>query len=81
MIFMVGIAVSSSVLLVDFASRLMQEGVPLREAVIRASGIRLMPILMTSIAAVLGMLPMALGLGRGSEANMPLARAVIGGQF
>ena len=78
-IFMVGIAVSNSILLVEFANRLMGEGLSAREAAIRSGGIRLRPILMTSIAAILGLLPMAFGLGRGSEANMPLARAVIGG--
>jgi CzcA family heavy metal efflux pump len=78
-IFMVGIAVSNSILLVEFANRLMDNGLPLRDAVIQAGGIRLRPILMTSLAAIIGLLPMALGAGRGAEANMPLARAVIGG--
>src|SRR2546428_9328410 len=75
-IFMVGIAVSNSVLLVEFANRLRGEGVPLHEAVVRASGIRLRPILMTSFAAIAGLLPMAFQLGTGAEANVPLARAV-----
>ncbi|MBI4229935.1 MAG: efflux RND transporter permease subunit [Planctomycetes bacterium] len=78
-IFMVGISVSNSVLLVDFANRLREAGRPLAEAVLEAGAIRLRPILMTSIAAILGLLPMAIGLGHGSEANVPLARAVIGG--
>jgi len=78
-IFMVGIAVSNSVLLVEFANRLRSEGAPLHEAVVRASGIRLRPILMTSIAAIAGLLPMAFRLGTGAEANVPLARAVVGG--
>lgn len=78
-IFMVGIAVSNSILLVEFANRLMRDGVPMREAVIRASGIRLRPIVMTSLAAVLGLFPMGFLAGRGAEANVPLARAVIGG--
>jgi len=78
-IFMVGIAVSNSVLLVEFANRLRGEGVPLHEAVVRASGIRLRPILMTSFAAIAGLLPMAFQLGTGAEANVPLARAVVGG--
>ncbi len=78
-IFMVGIAVSNSILLVEFANRLMRDGLPMQEAVIQAGGIRLRPILMTSLAAVLGLLPMAFGVGRGAEANIPLARAVIGG--
>jgi multidrug efflux pump subunit AcrB len=78
-IFMVGIAVSNSILLVEFSNRLVREGLPTREAVIRAGGIRLRPIVMTSLAAILGLLPMAFGVGRGAEANAPLARAVIGG--
>lgn len=78
-IFMVGVAVSNSILLVEFANRLMRGGLPLREAVVRAGGVRLRPILMTSLAAVLGLLPMGFVAGRGAEANVPLARAVIGG--
>ncbi len=78
-IFMVGIAVSNSVLLVEFANRLREEGRPLEEAITEAAAIRLRPIIMTSLAAVLGLLPMAIGLGHGSEANVPLARAVVGG--
>jgi multidrug efflux pump subunit AcrB len=77
--FMVGIAVSNSVLLVDFANRLRAEGTPLDEAIVRACGIRLRPILMTALAAVVALLPMAFQLGTGAEANVPLARAVIGG--
>jgi multidrug efflux pump subunit AcrB len=77
--FMVGIAVSNSILLVEFSNRLMRGGLTIREAVVRAGAVRLRPILMTSIAAVLGLLPMAFGVGRGAEANVPLARAVIGG--
>src|SRR5712692_7091069 len=78
-IFMVGIAVSNSILLVEFANRLMRDGLPMREAVVRASGIRLRPIVMTSLAAILGLFPMGFLAGRGAEANVPLARAVIGG--
>lgn len=76
---MIGIVVSNSVLLVDFANNRMQEGLPLEEAVIEAGRLRIRPILMTSLATIIGLAPMALGLGEGSEANMPLARAVIGG--
>lgn len=78
-IFMVGIAVSNSVLLVDFANRRRADGQTVREAVIEASSIRLRPILMTSIAAIVGLLPMAFDLAPGAEANVPLARAVVGG--
>ena len=78
-IFMVGIAVSNSILLVEFANRLRAEGLPVAEAAVRASAIRLRPILMTSIAAIVGLLPLAIRLGTGAEATMPLARAVVGG--
>lgn len=78
-IFMVGIVVANSVLLVDFANRLVSEGVPVREAVAQAGVTRLRPIMMTFLATFLSLLPMAIGAGRGGEANVPLARAVLGG--
>jgi hydrophobe/amphiphile efflux-1 (HAE1) family protein len=78
-IMMVGIVVSNGVLLVDFANVLRRRGKPLFEATVEAAQTRLRPILMTTLATVFGLLPMALGLGEGSEANLPLARAVIGG--
>jgi multidrug efflux pump subunit AcrB len=78
-IFMIGISVSNSVLLVEFANRRRGEGASVRTAAIDAARIRLRPIVMTSLAAVAGLLPMAVGLGRGAEANVPLARAVVGG--
>ncbi len=78
-IMMIGIAVSNGVLLVDFANVLRGRGVDLTEATVRAARTRLRPILMTSIATVVGLIPMALGIGEGSETNLPLARAVIGG--
>jgi CzcA family heavy metal efflux pump len=78
-IFMVGISVSNSVLLVNFANRLRAAGRTAVDAAIEAARVRVRPILMTSVAAILGLLPMALELGRGSEANGPLGRAVIGG--
>lgn len=76
---MIGIVVSNGILLVGSANKEQAQGVPLYEAVVRAGRIRLRPILMTAIATILGMIPMATGLGEGSETNMPLARAVIGG--
>ncbi|MBU6480701.1 MAG: efflux RND transporter permease subunit [Nitrospirae bacterium] len=76
---MIGIVVSNSVLLVDFANNKLREGMPLEEAVVEAGRLRIRPIIMTSLATVIGLGPMALGLGEGSESNMPLARAVIGG--
>ena len=78
-IMMVGIVVSNGVLLVDFARVLRERGEPLLEATVQAGKTRLRPILMTTIATIAGLLPMAMGIGEGSESNMPLARAVIGG--
>jgi multidrug efflux pump subunit AcrB len=78
-IMMTGIVVSNSILIVEFVRQLRQEDFTLHEALVRACKIRLRPILMTSLATLLGMLPMALGLETGSEQYAPLARAVIGG--
>ncbi|PIU40229.1 MAG: hypothetical protein COT00_02785, partial [Candidatus Omnitrophica bacterium CG07_land_8_20_14_0_80_50_8] len=78
-IFMVGISVSNGILLVEFANRLKKEGLLPSEAAVKAARIRLRPILMTTLAAFLGLLPMAIGFGHGSEANVPLGRAVVGG--
>jgi len=78
-IMMVGIVVSNGVLLVDFANVLRRRGKPLFEATVLAGRTRLRPILMTTIATILGLIPMAIGIGEGSETNLPLARAVIGG--
>jgi CzcA family heavy metal efflux pump len=78
-IMMLGIVVSNGVLLVDYTNVLRRRGRALREAVILAARTRLRPILMTSLATVFGLMPMALGLGTGGETNAPLARAVIGG--
>jgi hydrophobic/amphiphilic exporter-1 (mainly G- bacteria), HAE1 family len=78
-VMMVGIVVSNSILIVEFARHMYQEGKPLKEAVSLASRLRLRPILMTSLATVLGLIPMAMKLGTGSEAYAPLARAIIGG--
>ena len=79
-VMMVGIVVSNSILIVEFTHRLIEdEGMPLREAVSYACRVRLRPILMTSLATIFGMIPMALKLGEGSEAYAPLARAIIGG--
>ena len=78
-VMMVGIVVSNSILIVEFTRTLREEGKPLREAVAMACRVRLRPILMTSLATILGLIPMALKLGTGSEAYAPLARAIIGG--
>jgi hydrophobic/amphiphilic exporter-1 (mainly G- bacteria), HAE1 family len=78
-VMMVGIVVSNSILIVEFTRRLRREGKPLREAVALACRVRLRPILMTSLATLIGLLPLAAKLGTGSEAYAPLARAIIGG--
>jgi multidrug efflux pump subunit AcrB len=78
-VMMVGIVVSNSILIVEFTRTLREDGKPLREAVATACRVRLRPILMTSLATILGLIPMALKLGTGSEAYAPLARAIIGG--
>ncbi len=79
-IFMAGIAVANSILMVEFMNRkYRREKLPLLEAVLEGSVLRLRPVIMTSVAAIVALLPMAIGMGHGSEANVPLARAVIGG--
>jgi len=78
-IMMTGIVVSNSILIVEFANLLHEQGKSLLEAVVQSCKIRLRPILMTSLATLLGMIPMALGLEAGSEQYAPLARAIIGG--
>jgi multidrug efflux pump subunit AcrB len=78
-IMMVGIVVSNSILIVEFTRRLREEGKPLREAVSLACRVRLRPVLMTSLATLIGLIPMAMKLGTGTEAYAPLARAIIGG--
>jgi HAE1 family hydrophobic/amphiphilic exporter-1 len=78
-IVMVGIVVSNSILLVDFANQRRRGGEDLRRAVIESARIRLRPILMTALATVAGLMPIALKLGEGSEASAPLARAAVGG--
>jgi HAE1 family hydrophobic/amphiphilic exporter-1 len=78
-VMLVGIAVSNSILIVEFTRHLREEGLGVREAVAKACRVRLRPVLMTSLATIIGLLPMALKLGEGSEAYAPLARAILGG--
>lgn len=79
-IFMVGIVVSNTVLLTDFAENLRKsERLTPLEAIRRAAAIRARPVVMTALATFLALIPMAVGLARGSEANVPLGRAVLGG--
>ncbi len=78
-IMMTGIVVSNSILIVEFSGILHERGMALKEAVVEACKVRLRPILMTSLATLLALLPMALGIEAGSEQYAPLARAMIGG--
>jgi len=79
-IFMVGIVVSNTVLLTDFATNLQKmEGLAPDEAIRRAAAIRVRPIVMTALATFFALIPMSLGIAQGSEANVPLGRAVLGG--
>jgi multidrug efflux pump subunit AcrB len=78
-VMMVGIVVSNSILIVEFTTRLRAEGRPLLEAVSLACRVRLRPVLMTSLATLIGLIPLAAKLGTGSEAYAPLAQAIIGG--
>jgi multidrug efflux pump subunit AcrB len=77
-IMMTGIVVQYSIILVDFANHRVSEGKSHQLAMVDAARVRLRPILMTSLTTVLAILPMALGIG-GGEANVPLARAIVGG--
>ena len=79
MLMVVGIAVSNGILLVDAANRLLQEGAEMVEAVVQAARIRFIPIAMTSLATITGLLPTALGLEKAAASNRPLALAVVGG--
>jgi multidrug efflux pump subunit AcrB len=76
---LVGISASNSILIVEFAHRLENEGRSVKDAIVTSCRVRLRPILMTSLATIIGMVPMALKLGTGSEQYAPLARAIIGG--
>jgi len=78
-IMLVGISVSNSILMVEFAHQLEGKGMRVTEAIAVACRVRLRPVLMTSFATIIGLLPMALKLGAGSEAYAPLARAILGG--
>ncbi|MGA7852949.1 MAG: efflux RND transporter permease subunit [Candidatus Acidiferrales bacterium] len=78
-VMLTGMVVSNSILIVDFANRLRKDGHSVRQAVADSCRIRLRPILMTSLATIVGLLPMALKLETGSEAYAPLARVIIGG--
>jgi multidrug efflux pump subunit AcrB len=76
---LIGIADSNSILIVDFAHKLEEQGMSVLDAVVTACRVRLRPILMTSLATIIGMIPMAMKLGEGGEQYTPMARAIIGG--
>jgi multidrug efflux pump subunit AcrB len=76
---LIGIADSNSILIVDFAHKLEEQGMSVTDAVVTACRVRLRPILMTSFATIIGMIPMAMKLGEGGEQYTPMARAIIGG--
>ncbi|HEY3873842.1 MAG TPA: efflux RND transporter permease subunit [Candidatus Kapabacteria bacterium] len=76
---LMGIVAKNAILLIDFAKWQHEKGMPLREALIEAGRVRLRPILMTTVALVAGMIPVALGIGEGADFRAPLGRAVIGG--
>ncbi len=75
----VGVATANSILLVSFARERMHDGLSARAAALDAGTVRLRPVLMTALAMIIGMLPMAIGMGEGGEQNAPLGRAVVGG--
>ena len=75
----VGVATSNSILMVSFAREQLNEGKTAREAALEAGFVRMRPVVMTALAMIIGMVPMAIGLGEGGEQNAPLGRAVIGG--
>jgi multidrug efflux pump subunit AcrB len=75
----VGVATANSILMVSFARQRLHDGVPALSAALEAGATRIRPVLMTALAMVIGMVPMALGIGEGAEQNAPLGRAVIGG--
>jgi multidrug efflux pump subunit AcrB len=74
-----GVATSNSILLISFARERMAEGMEPVKAALEAGYTRMRPVIMTALAMIIGMLPMAMGMGEGGEQNAPLGRAVIGG--
>ncbi len=78
-IMLMGLVTKNAILLVDFANQRQREGLSRADALLEAGQVRLRPILMTTAAMVFGMLPLAIGLGEGSEQQAPMGRAIIGG--
>jgi hydrophobic/amphiphilic exporter-1 (mainly G- bacteria), HAE1 family len=81
MILLAGLVKKNSIVLVDFTNQLRQQGLSLHEAVVKAGPVRLRPIVMTSMATVFGAVPLAFGIGPGSETRAPLAQSIIGGSI
>jgi HAE1 family hydrophobic/amphiphilic exporter-1 len=79
LVVLAGIVVNNAIVLVDYANQLRHEGMAKIEALIEAGAVRLRPILMTTLTTVLGLLPMAIGLGEGAELRAPLAITLMGG--
>jgi HAE1 family hydrophobic/amphiphilic exporter-1 len=78
-VILVGIVVNDAIVKVDFINQARRDGMALRDAILEAGRVRLRPIVMTTVTTVLGLSPMALGIGRGADLRAPLAIAVIGG--
>jgi len=78
-ILMAGIVVNNGILLIDFTNSMIEKGKSVREAVLQAGIVRYRPILMTALTTVLGLLPLAMGLGEGSKLQSPMAKTVMGG--
>jgi HAE1 family hydrophobic/amphiphilic exporter-1 len=80
-VLLMGLVSKNGILLIDFAKQRREKGMPRDEAILEAGPVRFRPILMTSLATILGAVPLALGLGSGAEFRAPIARAVIGGMI
>jgi CzcA family heavy metal efflux pump len=78
-ILLIGLDVKNGIILIEYIGQLRQEGMPLHEALVKAGRTRFRPILMTSLCTILGLVPLAMGLGPGAQMQQPLAIAVIGG--
>ena len=81
LILLVGLPAKNGILLVDLTNQLRNKGMPVKEALIKAGETRLRPILMTAISTMAGVVPVALGIGIGSETRQPMAIAIAGGMF
>jgi HAE1 family hydrophobic/amphiphilic exporter-1 len=80
MFLLLGIVKKNGILQVDYTNRLVAEGMPIREAILEANRVRLRPILMTTLSIVAGLIPVAIGIGAGSEQRASIAVTIIGGQ-